>query len=233
MTVGPAQRRRNPRGQGSVLREELVTATAHLVATLDHPETLTLRQVAREVGVAPASIYGHFDDLGALLNHVLELRYAELSQLLDEAGPAGVEPVARLVGWCAAYVRWGVEHPGEYRTLFGGGIPAGDVSAAGHRAGAELLTTLSDILADAKDPGHERPPAEEHRRAGILMWASMHGLVSVYVEHPGLGVLPSDLQDLVARLVALHTLRSTSEIAAVLSGPGEPLRAGERREGAS
>ena len=41
-------------------------AAAHLLATLDQPETLTLRQVAREVGVAPASIYSHFPDtLGA------------------------------------------------------------------------------------------------------------------------------------------------------------------------
>lgn len=233
MTGGPAQRRRNPRGQGKILREELVAATARLVATLDHPEALTLRQVAREVGVAPASIYSHFDDLGALLNHVLELRYAELSQILDEAGPAGAKPVARLIGWCAAYVQWGAGHPGEYRTLFGGGIPAGDVSAAAHRAGAELLATLSDVLADVADPGHGRLSETEHHRAGILMWASLHGLVSVSVEHPGLELHPPDLQDLVVRLVALHTRRSASEIAAVASRPVEPLRAAEHRDGAS
>jgi AcrR family transcriptional regulator len=219
LTVGPAQRHRNPRGQGQLLRAQIVEVTAHLVATLDHPETLTLRQVAREIGIAPASIYGHFDDLGALLDHVLELRYAELSRLLDRAGPVGVEPLTRLVGWCTTYVRWGVEHPGEYRTLFGGRIPAGDVAPAVHHAGSELLTTLSEVLADARDPSRELSD-DEHRRAGILMWASMHGLVSVCIEHPGLE-LTRDLDDLLPHLVALHTARSTSEIATVaIAGRG-------------
>src|SRR5256885_6675968 len=54
---------RSPRGQGQLLKAQLVEAAAHLLATLDQPETLTLRQVAREVGVAPASIYSHFPDL--------------------------------------------------------------------------------------------------------------------------------------------------------------------------
>lgn len=85
-------RRRNPRGQGEVLKAQLVDAAAKLLATLDQPETLTLRQVAREVGVAPASIYSHFTDLSALIQHVLRLRYQELARLMDEAaqvaGPA-------------------------------------------------------------------------------------------------------------------------------------------------
>jgi AcrR family transcriptional regulator len=92
------------------------------LTTLDQPETLTLRQVAREVGVAPAGIYSHFPDLSALIEHVLRLRYDELAQIMNRAAESGANSLAELVGRCAAYVHWGVEQPAPYRTLSTAGM---------------------------------------------------------------------------------------------------------------
>lgn len=116
-----AARRRNPRGQGQLLKAQLVEAAAKLLATLDQPETLTLRQVAREVGVAPASIYSHFPDLGALIQHVLRLRYDELARLMNEAARPAPDPLADLVARCAAYVRWGSNSPATTAPSSAGG----------------------------------------------------------------------------------------------------------------
>ncbi|MBY8880681.1 TetR/AcrR family transcriptional regulator [Streptomyces sp. PLK6-54] len=224
-------RRRNPRGQGQVLKAQLVEAAARLLATLDQPETLTLRQVAREVGVAPASIYSHFPDLGALVDHVLRQRYDELARLMVQAAAAATDPLDELVARCAAYVHWGVEQPGHYRTLFGGRMPADlaprpdstagtgpDAEQAGdsvHGAGAELLESLIAALAAVTDPAGTRATPERRWQAGLLLWTAMHGLISLYNDHGDLPWPPLD--DLLADLIGLHTARSAQEIADLLS----------------
>lgn len=227
-------RRRNPRGQGQVLRAQLVDAAAHLLATLDQPETLTLRQVAREVGVAPASIYSHFPNLGALVEHVLRQRYDELAALMTRAAAAATGPLDALAARCAAYVHWGVEQPGHYRTLFGGRMPAdlaprpdpaapapgpdaedpGDRDPA-HEAGAELLESLIAALAAVTDPAGTRDTPERRWQAGLLLWTAMHGLISLYNDHGDLPWPPLD--DLLADLIGLHTARPAAELAPLLA----------------
>ncbi|MFE2374909.1 TetR/AcrR family transcriptional regulator [Streptomyces sp. NPDC059398] len=215
----PAPRRRNPRGQGQVLKDQLVEAAAGLLATLDRPETLTLRQVAREVGVAPASIYSHFTDLSALIQHVLRLRYQELARLMDEAAQAaGPDPLADLTARCAAYVRWGVGQPGHYRTLFGGRMPADLVPGSAHSEGAEPLDAVADSLAAAAAPERREPTAERQAQAGLMLWTALHGLVSLYNDH---GTMPwPPLDDLITDVVGLHTGRPAAEVAGLL-GPWE------------
>lgn len=207
-------RRRNPRGQGQLLKAQLVTAAARLLATLEQPETLTLRQVAREVGVAPASIYSHFPDLSALIEHVVRLRYEELAQLMDQAAEPAASPLATLVGRCAAYVHWGVDQPGSYRTLFGGRMPADLVPGSAHGAGAELLGSVVTALADAADPERTQASDTEHWQAGLLLWTALHGLVSLYNDHGNIPWPP--LTGLLADLLSLHTGRPGAEIAKLL-----------------
>nr|BFD88135.1 hypothetical protein StreXyl84_75360 [Streptomyces sp. Xyl84] len=213
--AAPARRRRNPRGQGQVLRAQLVDAAAKLLATLDQPETLTLRQVAREVGVAPASIYGHFADLGALIEHVLRLRYDELAGLMEEAARSAPDPLSDLVARCAAYVHWGVEQPGHYRTLFGGRMPADLVPGSAHGAGAELLESVVASLAAAGGRGRGST-AERQWQAGLMLWTAMHGLISLYNDHGDIPWPPLD--DLIADLISLHTGRPAADVAALLAG---------------
>jgi AcrR family transcriptional regulator len=212
----PAARRRNPRGQGQVLKTQLVDAAARLLATLDHPETLTLRQVAREVGVAPASIYSHFPDLSALIEHVLRLRYEELARLMSEAARSAPDPLSDLVARCAAYVHWGVGQPGHYRSLVGGRMPTDLVPVDAHGAGAELLGSVVTALAAAAAGSAKRSTPEQQGQAGLLLWTALHGLVSLYNDHGNIAWPPLD--DLLAELLSLHTGRPVGEIAARLPG---------------
>ncbi|MGW7487001.1 TetR-like C-terminal domain-containing protein [Streptomyces sp. NPDC054786] len=51
------------------------------------------------------------------------------------------------------YVRWGIDQPGHYRTLFGGRMPDDLVPGSTHGAGAELLEVVVTSLAAAADAG--------------------------------------------------------------------------------
>jgi AcrR family transcriptional regulator len=219
MTGEPAApRRRNPRGQGQALKAELVDAAARLLATLDRPETLTLRQVAREVGVAPASIYSHFPDLGALIEHVLRLRYDELAEVMDEAASSAAGPLGDLVARCAAYVHWGVDHPGEYRTLFGGRMPPELVPLHAHGAGEKLLGSVITSLASVRQRNGKCSSPEGQWQAGLLLWTALHGLVALYSDHGNIPWPPLD--HLIGDALGLHTGEPVDKIAALLSTGG-------------
>src|SRR5262245_2468845 len=117
--VAPPPRVRNPQGQGGRLRVELVAAADRILARTGDVEGLSLRAVAREVGIATPSIYLHFPDKRTLIRAVLEERFAELTAAVRGAVAATPDPSRRLHAGCLAFCRFGIEHPNTYRLLFG------------------------------------------------------------------------------------------------------------------
>ena len=214
-----AARQRNPRGQGQILREQLVEAATGLLATLDSPQALTLRMVARQVGIAPASVYSHFADLNTLVEHVLRLRYQELAEVMNRAAERASTPVEDLVGRCAAYLYWGTDNPGHYRVVFGGRAPSDVFPSAAHGAGAELLAGVVAALAAATTPAarHAQGAADDgygQQRAGLLLWAGLHGIVTLHNDRHNAPWPPLD--ELLVQLIALYTGQEPEVIAEAL-----------------
>src|SRR5579859_7509175 len=85
-----AVRRRNRRGQGSRLRDDLLDAAADLVAEVGDARDLSLRSVAAKAGVAATSVYLHFPDLGALKAALAQRCFAGFATARDAAS-AGLD----------------------------------------------------------------------------------------------------------------------------------------------
>lgn len=118
--AGAAPRRqRNARGQGSKLTAEIVDGALALIDRTGTAESVTLRAVAREIGIAAPSIYGHFDDRDAILLAVVGRLFDELlAAIHDAVNSAPADPVERLVAGCQAYVHWGLGNSSRYSVLF-------------------------------------------------------------------------------------------------------------------
>src|SRR3954451_2719586 len=108
------RRARNPQGQGSRLRLELIDAADRMLARTGDVEGPSLRAVAREVGIATPSIYLHFPDKRALIQAVLEARFAELSEAVQTAVRGAHGPAEAFRAGCLAYCRFATEHPHAY-----------------------------------------------------------------------------------------------------------------------
>lgn len=113
------RRVRNPQGQGGRLRAELIDAADRILALTGDLGALSLRAVARDVGIATPSIYLHFPDKQALVRAVLDARFAELGAAVQAAVVAADGAAAKLRAGCLAYCRFAAEHPNAYRVLFG------------------------------------------------------------------------------------------------------------------
>lgn len=77
---------RAPQGRKAVIsRDELIRAALALLGPNRSISTLSLREVAREAGIAPNSFYRHFRDIDELAIALIELSGSTLREIFSEA----------------------------------------------------------------------------------------------------------------------------------------------------
>jgi AcrR family transcriptional regulator len=167
---------RRPYHHGDLRRAVLDEALA-LVEERGHVG-FTLREVTRRIGVSHAAPYRHFADrralLTALASEALEALAKRIEAALAEAGEA---PRARFLAGGRAYVRFAVDCPAAFRTMFSAEVDAGDPTllAAKERSFGLLLA----FLGEAQRAG-VFPPGDPTALAKPI-WAMHHGLASLAV----------------------------------------------------
>lgn len=200
-TENRAERPRNPRGEGARLREEILTAAAGILKKTQSPAAITLRAVAREVGIATTSIYDHFRDRQAILDALTADTYRELAAATAAARREHTEPVPRLLAGCRAYVRFARARPHLYSLLFTTnalpGAPAGsrtpsDGGAFQQRGdpGATSFRALADAVAACADAGDST--STDPFGDAVSIWAALHGYVTLRTGIPNFPWPPSD-----------------------------------------
>ncbi|GAB7037609.1 MULTISPECIES: TetR/AcrR family transcriptional regulator [Catenuloplanes] len=172
------------------LRAALIAAGIEL-ARQGGPQAVVLRAVARIVGVAPNSAYGHFPTLAALKSAVAQRAQTEMGAAMaahldavEDAAPADPRQAAtaylREVG--RSYVHFAIDEPGLFRTAMGGSpaglrVPGG---TPGADDGPEPDTLLLRALTRLTDAGCLRPA--DRSRAVTASWATVHGLSTLFLD---------------------------------------------------
>jgi AcrR family transcriptional regulator len=86
MSSKPSTVEASPSGRKPVIsRQDIIAAALKLLGPSRSVSTLSLREVAREAGIAPNSIYRHFRDLDELAVALIELAGQSLRQVIGEA----------------------------------------------------------------------------------------------------------------------------------------------------
>ena len=204
-TQNPARRPRARRGEGERLREEILDATSHLLlATGDH-EAVNIRSVADAVGVTPPSIYLHFADKAALIKAVCGRHFGDLDRCIAEAVAGTDDPAEQLRLRGKAYVRFGLEHPEQYRILFMSRREANDGPPDEALKTATGFNDLVDNVVRAAKAGAIE--ADDPLLVATGLWTVVHGITSLAISIPhypivGLDVLVDHLLDVHRRGLA-------------------------------
>ncbi len=195
----PARRPRARRGEGERLREEILEATSKLLITTGDREAVSIRAVADAVGVTPPSIYLHFADKAELIQAVCERHFAELDRCI-EAEVAGIDdPLEQLQIRGRAYVRFGVEHPEQYRILFMTRQEAVDAPDE-HLLKACGFSALTENVARAIGTG--AIAAGDPVLVATGLWTVVHGITSLAISMPHYPV--GGLDHLLDHLLRVH-----------------------------
>lgn len=195
--TGSSRRPPARRGEGERLRGEIVDAALRQLAETGNTATLSLRAVAREVGVAATSIYLHFPDRDALLlevKHQLSDRLARSEQ--DAAEAAGPDPLDRLLAMAQRYVRFGMDEPGLYHVIFSSPSLLPKYLRMGGYLGIEAFELVRREAAAlvGEDDSH---------LVTTHLWTALHGLVLLRTTRTNFPWpdLDAEVEDLVRRLV--------------------------------
>ena len=187
------RRRRNPRGQGARLTQDIVAGALTLIERTGSDDAVTLRAVAREVGIAAPSIYAHFPDRDAVLMAVVARIFDELTEAIEKGQKsAGQDPAGRLVAGCEAYVAFGLEHPARYGVLFSRQrqaapdypkpVPAGPDGRAVPGYGAGTFALLVQAIEDCVTAGVSA--STDVVADATAVWVALHGTVSLRTALP-------------------------------------------------
>ena len=203
-------RQRNRRGEGALLRDDIVQAASTLLEQTGREEALTLRAVARVAGITAASIYPHFADRDEIKLALVQRTFSTLAGALRPASAGQKQPVPALYAVCRAYLDFAAEHPDLYRVLFErhrrGAVKPGaagtDVSAI---IGADAFGVLLDAVRACVDAGDSAETSAQ--AAAVRVWVSLHGMATLRASLPWVPWPPRDtlLDDLVQRAADLRT----------------------------
>ncbi|GAA3333595.1 TetR/AcrR family transcriptional regulator [Curtobacterium albidum] len=102
-----------------------ILAAARARLTEEGPAQLSLRAVARDVGLVSSAVYRYFASRDDLLTALLVADYDELGAAVESA-EAPVDRADHLGRWtaaCRAIRTWATSHPGDFALLYGSPVP--------------------------------------------------------------------------------------------------------------
>ena len=175
------------------LRRALLDAALAEIAE-GGPGQVSLRELARRVGVSHAAPRHHFGDKRGLLTAVAVEGFELLAVELGEAW----QSTHSFLEVGVAYVRFALAHRAHFDVMFRPELLRDDDPAleAARRTTSDLLYGPVTTLARAESGADPRTPA-------IAAWSLVHGLATLWLTHnlpPDIGADPDDL----ARAVARH-----------------------------
>lgn len=166
---------------------------------------LSLRAVAREIGMVSSAVYRYVASRDELLTLLIIESYEAIGLAAERAADAGGSPTERFVRIASAIREWAREHPHEYALLHGSPVPGyrapEDTVVPGTRVPAVMLGLLVQEYAEGRvsaPPPDDLPPVSEELSAqcevirgffgvevpdalvlrGIAAWAQVYGLIS-------------------------------------------------------
>lgn len=164
------------------LRQALIDAALAMIEERD-VASVSLRAVARRVGVTYAAPYHHFEDKRALLAAVAEEGFRELGALMQRA-VAETEGRSRRDQFHQlglSYVQFALSHPAHFRVMCGPDLKEKEAYPELHAAAQACFDRLMETTARALDDPSD---ATAVMSLAVTAWSAVHGLAMLWIDGP-------------------------------------------------
>ncbi|MFI6294396.1 TetR/AcrR family transcriptional regulator [Nonomuraea sp. NPDC050790] len=142
------------------LTKEIADIARRQLAT-EGANGLSLRAVAREMGMVSSAIYRYFPSRDDLLTTLIIDGYNAIGERVEQADAAvsREDHLGRWLAVCHAVRGWALAHPHEYALLYGSPVPGYQAPQDTIEARIRDTVVFGRILADAYEAGALNPPA--------------------------------------------------------------------------
>jgi AcrR family transcriptional regulator len=166
--------------------------------TLAEGGELSLRELARQVGVSHAAPRRHFADKQALLDALAEDGFERLGAELRGAMPETDRFDARLLAFARAYVRFATEHAALLELMFAGKHRPGAAASLREAADRAFEVPLA-LITEGQARGEVVPG--DFEGVGMVAFAAAHGIAALANNQMIPGDLDAVVEATVERLV--------------------------------
>jgi AcrR family transcriptional regulator len=152
-------------------------AALHILET-EGPDAVSMRRIAKAVGITPMAIYHHFPDRDSLLTYVTDREFAKLLGYI-EAHPLHGGPQARLIAVMEGYVDYAFARPRIFDFVFSRPRRGARRFPKDFRARrSPTLNPVADTIAAAMSEGFLKK--DDVWEIAFALWAHVHGYVLLY-----------------------------------------------------
>ncbi len=175
-----ATRRANPTYYGGDLRRDLLDTALELIAQ-EGPSAVSLRALARRLGVSHAAPANHFPDKAALFTAIAVEGFGLLAEAIEDGvRQLGRDATAgqRFRAAGRAYTGFALAHPAHFAVMWQRDLLHQDdpeLVAAGDTTFELLLGSVRDIQSEGWAAGRD-PQA-----VAYLAWSVVHGLAALWL----------------------------------------------------
>lgn len=139
---------------------------------------ISLRALAKQLGVSAPALYRHFADRESLLAELAISGFQWLRQRLLEVDQSNSRQA--LIGIGLAYVAFAQDEPNLYRLMFGGRVLPLGVHPRLDAAGKSAFQVLEDTIASGRQRGYLKPLPLNLMTA--TAWSLVHGLSQLSID---------------------------------------------------
>lgn len=162
------------------LRQALLDLAENRLADT-RAEDLSLRALAREIGVSQTAPYRHFGDKNALLAALATRGYiAMTTRMIRAQQGAGADPRAKLRAVGKAYIEYALEHPELFKVMLGPSLQPQDRYPELSDASRQSFILVHEVVKEGVEQGLFRNDNLEYLTNAA--WAGVHGIATLKLD---------------------------------------------------
>jgi len=167
-----------PRYHHGNVKEALISRAMKFIEN-DEADNLSLRRLAREVGVSPSAVYNHFPDKNALMLAIKIRLYQQFNEYFAMRQQHGADAVQRLHDMCLAYYHFACEQPARFQVLFGSTLSMEWSTQELVDMSCVTINRLRKLVLSIYEK-HNIPCSEEEAvNTSLLIWCQLHGIIQL------------------------------------------------------